>query len=62
MGARLRTGASCSSPSPARGSADWSLPSNGWHFDFELHRNADSLGGLFVFTFFSRVEERAAAR
>ena len=43
---------------PGRGSADWSLPSNGWHFDFELHRNADSLGWLFVFTFFSRVEER----
>ena len=29
---------------------------------FELHRNADSLGGLFVFTFFSRSKSGAAAR
>lgn len=43
---------------PAAGSGDWSLPTAGWHFDFELHRNADSLGGLFVFTFFSVVEAR----
>jgi len=41
---------------PNPGSGDWSLPTAGWHFDFELHRNVTSLGGLFVFTFFSVVE------
>lgn len=43
---------------PNPGSGDWSLPTAGWHFDFELHRNAISLGGLFMFTFFSVVEAR----
>lgn len=37
---------------------EWTLPTTGWHFDFDLHRNAASLGGLFVFTFFSAVEPR----
>lgn len=37
---------------------EWILPSGGWHFDFELDRNANSLGGLFVFTFFSDVGPR----
>jgi len=40
------------------GSGAWTLPAAGWHFDFELDRNATSLGGLFVFTFFSKVEAR----
>ena len=35
---------------------EWSLPASGWHFDAELHRNATSLAGLVVFTFFSVVE------
>jgi hypothetical protein len=43
---------------PNPGVGNWSLPTAGWHFDFELHRNATLLGGLFVFTFFSVVEAR----
>lgn len=41
---------------PDRSPGQWTLPTTGWHFDFDLHRNATSLGGLFVFTFFSAVE------
>jgi hypothetical protein len=43
---------------PDRRPGEWTLPTTGWHFDFELDRNSTSLGGLFVFTFYSTVEAR----
>ena len=43
---------------PGSNGGEWSLPTSGWHFDFDLDRNASSLGGLFVFTFFSAVAPR----
>lgn len=43
---------------PDRTAGEWALPSSGWHYDFDLHDNATSLSGLFVFTFFSAVGPR----
>lgn len=43
---------------PSSSAGEWSLPTSGWHYDFDLDRNANSLGGLFVFTFFSDVVPR----
>src|SRR5262245_41948247 len=40
---------------PDRTQDGWSLPTSGWHYDFDLHENATSPNGLLVFTFFSTV-------
>jgi hypothetical protein len=43
---------------PDHTQGEWTLPTSGWHFDFDLHDNGTSLSGLFVFTFFSTVGPR----
>ena len=43
---------------PDRTRDEWSIPSAGWHYDFDAHANATGIGGLLVFTFFSCVEPR----
>jgi hypothetical protein len=37
---------------------EWSVPSAGWHYDFDVDANLMGIGGLQVFSFFSRVEPR----
>jgi len=43
---------------PGRAPHDWSVPTTGWHYDFDLQDNAAAARGLFVFTFFSSVASR----
>lgn len=43
---------------PAGGRDEWTLPSSGWHFDFDLHDHATAPAGLMLFTFFSSVAPR----
>jgi hypothetical protein len=43
---------------PCRTRDEWTLPTSGWHYDFDLHDNASSPSGLLVFTFFSAVGAR----
>lgn len=43
---------------PDRTRAEWTLPTSGWHYDFDLHDNATAPSGLQVFTFFSSVASR----
>ncbi len=43
---------------PDRTPGAWTLPTAGWHFDFDLHPNAVAPHGVQVFTFFSVVDPR----
>jgi ectoine hydroxylase-related dioxygenase (phytanoyl-CoA dioxygenase family) len=43
---------------PNRTRDEWSVPSAGWHYDFDVHANATEIHGLQVFLFFSSVEPR----
>ena len=43
---------------PDQTEGEWTLPTSGWHYDFDIRDNATSLSGLIVFTFFSAVEPR----
>lgn len=41
---------------PDRTPGPWTLPASGWHFDFDLHPNADAPRAVQVFTFYSAVD------
>lgn len=43
---------------PDRTGSVWTVPTAGWHYDFDLHANATSTTGLQVFTFLSAVGPR----
>lgn len=43
---------------PDRTSAAWDVPTNGWHYDFDLLENASAPCGLQVFTFLGSVVAR----
>lgn len=46
---------------PDRSGDAWTVPTSGWHYDFDLLDNATALRGLQVFAFLGRVVEHGGA-